>query len=417
MKQGFNDKYLPVWLQQGGYNTYYSGKFLNVHNITNYNNPFPAGWTGSDFLLEPYTYLYTMPGSTKNQAEPQVHNGTYNTNYVFDSAFEFMDEAVKDDKPFFLTINPIAPHFEAPSPFPNGGLGPPVSDTPYKDMFKNVTAPRSPNFNPAVASGAGWVKNLPQLTDSFVATNDEWYRLRLRSLQSVDSKIDELFKRLESLGILDNTYVIYSSDNGFHIGNHRLPPGKLCPYEEDVNVPFIVRGPGVGCGRTVDIVTSHVDLAPTFLTLAGLPLRDDFDGAPIPLTAMDLGMAQLWGRKREVTLAEMWIQGIGSVTEVPGQITNTAKLNTTYKSLRLIGPNYNIFYAIWCNNDHELYDMQADPYQMNNLFPTGFNSSGDSTPMIPSLCEPLEGFAPTRADLNTHRRLASQVRWLFQFGA
>ncbi|KXS17421.1 Arylsulphatase [Gonapodya prolifera JEL478] len=388
MKQGFNDKYLPIWLQQGGYKTYYSGKFLNVHNITNYNNPFPAGWTGSDFLLEPYTYQYNMPGSTKNQAPPQVYNGTYNTNFVFASAFEFLDEAAADPNgsPFFLTINPIAPHFEAPAPFPNGGLGPPVSDTPYKDMFKDLIAPRTPNFNPDVPSGGGWVRNLPKLTDSYIATNDEWYRLRLRSLQSVDAKIDELFSRLDALDLLDNTYVIYSSDNGFHIGNHRLPPGKLCPYEEDVNVPFIVRGPGVACGRVADVVTSHVDLAPTVLKLAGLPLRDEFDGTPIPVTAPDLDWANVAGRKREVTLAEMWIQGISSVSEVTGQILNTASLNTTYKSLRLVGSNYNLFYGIWCNNDHELYDMQKDPYQMSNLFPAGFNTTGDKTAIIPGLC-------------------------------
>ena len=84
------------------------------------------------------------------------------------------------------------------------------------------------------------------------------------------------------------THLIYTSDNGYHIGQHRLPPGKECGYEEDVNVPLIIRGPGIPSGAVTDQVTSHTDLVPTIFNLLGLEARDDFDGAVIPLTSHDI---------------------------------------------------------------------------------------------------------------------------------
>lgn len=78
--------------------------------------------------------------------------------------------------------------------------------------------------------------------------------------------------RLEDNGLLDNTYTFYTSDNGYHVGQHRMAPGRGCPYEEDINVPMIVRGPGVPKGRKVDFVTSHTDIAATLFDLAGIPL-------------------------------------------------------------------------------------------------------------------------------------------------
>lgn len=100
----------------------------------------------------------------------------------------------------------------------------------------------------------------------------------------MDELVDSLVTRLEESDQLDNTYIIYTSDNGFHIGQHRLPPGKTCGFEEDIRVPLFIRGPGVPQGHVQDAVTTHVDLAPTFFHLAGIPARKDFDGTAIPIT-------------------------------------------------------------------------------------------------------------------------------------
>ena len=145
---------------------------------------------------------------------------------------------------------------------------------------------------------------MPKQSSTQVEYNDEFYRSRLRSLQAVDELVDDIFGLLEQYGILDNTYVIYSSDNGYHIGQHRLPPGKECGYEEDVNVPLIVRGPNVPKGITTDQVTSHTDLAPTILELIGARPKDDFDGTAIPLREDEISASD--GVRHEHVNLEFW---------------------------------------------------------------------------------------------------------------
>ena len=117
--------------------------------------------------------------------------------------------------------------------------------------------------------------------------------------------MDGLISRLEGSGILDNTFIVYSSDNGFHIGQHRLQPGKSCGYEEDIHIPLIIRGPGVPKGYTTDIVTTHTDLAPTFFELLGIPLRDEFDGRPIPTTEAGIEKARERARHEHANV-EYW---------------------------------------------------------------------------------------------------------------
>lgn len=132
-----------------------------------------------------------------------------------------------------------------------------------------------------------WVRHLPFQNQTVVDYNDHFYRQRLRSLQGVDELVESLVTRLEESDQLDNTYIMFTSDNGFHVGQHRLPPGKSTGFDEDIRVPFYIRGPGVAEGEVQDAVTTHIDLAPTFFKLAGIPFRDDFDGTPIPIGSDD----------------------------------------------------------------------------------------------------------------------------------
>jgi arylsulfatase A-like enzyme len=165
-------------------------------------------------------------------------------------------------------------------------------------MFPDIKAPRGGNFNPDTVrlapylhvltwtsmvnanqpSGASWVQDLPRLNTSQLNYMDAYYRARLQSLQAVDELVKDVVSRLKKYNLLENTYIFYTSDNGFHIGQHRMVPGKGCPYEEDVNVPMIVRGPQVPRGEKVDSVTSHTDVVPILFDLASIELREDFDG-------------------------------------------------------------------------------------------------------------------------------------------
>ncbi|KXH25889.1 sulfatase [Colletotrichum nymphaeae SA-01] len=362
VSQGYNDKYLPVWLQDAGYNTYYTGKLFNSHSTQNWNNPFPKGWTGSDFLLDPNTYLYLNATFQRNQSPPQTFPGEYSNDLVAERALGFLDDALKfnGSKPFFLGVAPIGPHNNGLGGETSAGATPPIPAKRHENLFSNVTVPRTDNFNPDKPSMANWGLIIPQLNATEIAYGDNYYRRRLQTLQSVDEMVDAVIKRLDQAGVLDNTYVIFTSDNGFHIGQHRLKPGKTCAIEEDINVPFLIRGPGVPKGKAVDFVTTHTDIAPTIFSLANITLRDDFDGSPIPFSEDGIQKAQNDPKHDHVNV-EFWGTQRG-YDEFGG-----ASANNTYKAMRVLGDSYSLFYSVWCSNEREFYDMKKDPGQMNNL--------------------------------------------------
>ncbi|KAI0883263.1 Arylsulphatase [Annulohypoxylon maeteangense] len=382
--EGFNDNYFPVWLQQAGYNTYYTGKLFNVHTVENYNSPPPGGFTGSDFLLDPHTYDYLNSTFQRNGEEPRSYEGHYSTDVLAGKAYGLLDEAVEARKPFFLVAAPIAPHANVAMKLHSGPRDPdnlpfeftePIPADRHKHLFPNEKVPRTANFNPDQSSGANWITTLPQQNGTNVAYNDHFYRQRLRSLQAVDELVDGLISRLEDYGILEDTYIVYSSDNGYHIGQHRLQPGKSCGYETDVNVPLIVRGPGVARNYTAGgVVSTHADLAPTFFGWLGIEAREDFDGAAIPVTQEEIGGVRERGERREHAGIEYWGFAMGE-----GVYNRDPRENNTYKALRISGPGYNLYYSVWCNNEHELYDMKADPDQLHNLLSPSSSSSQSST--------------------------------------
>lgn len=173
-------------------------------------------------------------------------------------------------------------------------------------------------------------------------------------------------KRLEEAGELDNTYIFYSSDNGYHISQHRMHPGKECGFETDINIPLIVRGPGIPAGSTQNVVSSHTDLAPTMMQLAGNEMRESFDGQPINLHEEDNSRPEHLG-------VEFWGLGVPEGRYgykgkygYDGGFGN-AYQNNTYKGLRIESADYSFYYSVWCTNEAELYDMKQDPGQLNNI--------------------------------------------------
>ncbi|KAI9374312.1 alkaline-phosphatase-like protein [Aspergillus egyptiacus] len=373
--RGFNDNFLPVWLQSAGYNTYYTGKLFNSHTVDNYYSPYVNGFTGSDFLLDPFTYSYLNSTYQRNRDEPVSYEGRHTVEVITEKALGFLDEGLRGDRPFFLTVAPVAPHSNVDVSALGGDDGAPTIMTEpipldrHKTLFQDVKVPRTKHFNPDKPSGVSWVKTLPRQNESTIEYHDHFYRQRLRALQGVDELVDSIVTRLEASGQLDNTYIIYTSDNGYHIGQHRLPPGKTCGFEEDIRVPLFIRGPGVPENEAEDAVTTHIDLAPTIFSLAEIPLRDDFDGTPIPLPSRNDGASI---RHEHVTV-EYW--GKSHLEGERGALSNPENLpfftNNTYKSVRIIGEGYSLYYSVWCNNEHELYDLTTDPYQLSNLYTDG----------------------------------------------
>ncbi|KAJ9616916.1 hypothetical protein H2200_000636 [Cladophialophora chaetospira] len=366
VSQGFNDAYLPIWLQEAGYNTYYVGKLFNAQSTSNYNKPHAAGWRGSDFLLDPYTYEYYNATFQRNHEHPVNYEGQYSTDVVAEKAFGFLQDALEESSPFFLTIAPTAPHSNVHIADGQAEQSMPRPAKRHEHLFQHAKVPRNPNFNPDMTGGASWLLTLPKQNQSNVDYNDEWYRNRLRTLQAVDEMIDQLVNRLKQSGVLENTNIFISTDNGYSIGQHRRQPGKQCAFEEDINIPLLVRGPGVPQGFKTPIVTSHVDLAPTFLELAGVSqdeqARYELDGSAIPLKSENLiSSPQSW--PQEHVNVEMW-----GIIQSEGKYGFVLYPNHTYKALRIVGEGYDLLYTVWCSNEHELYDLTDDPWQMNNIF-------------------------------------------------
>jgi arylsulfatase A-like enzyme len=226
ISQGLNDAYLPIWLQEAGYNTYYTGKLFNAHTTENYGSPHVAGWTNSDFLLDPYTYSYLNSSYQRGQDPPVSYEGQHSVDVLARKAYGFLSDALVAKKPFFLGIAPVAPHsnvelkaiWENSTDIERATFSPPIPAKRHEHLFADVKVPRTPNFNPEKPSGANWVRKLPRQSQENVDSNDHFYRQRLRTLQSVDELVDGLFARLELHdGLLDNTYIVFSTDNGYHV--------------------------------------------------------------------------------------------------------------------------------------------------------------------------------------------------------
>ncbi|KAK5047192.1 hypothetical protein LTR84_006714 [Exophiala bonariae] len=372
IQQGHNKNYLPVWLQAGGYDTYYTGKLMNAHSIMTWNNPYPAGWNHTNYLVDPGTYVYNNACWQADTTPPIFRPGQYSTDVIASTAEKWIEEAtLKTDRPFFMGIAPIAPHTEtdffSPGVF---AFVPPVPAKRHEGLFPNATIPRGPSFNPSKPQGVSWVGKLAQANDTVIKANDEFYRKRLQALQSVDELVGAVIDKLDEQGILNDTYIIYTTDNGFHMGQHRLPPGKTCAFEEDVNIPFLIRGPGIPINHTVNFATSHTDLAPTILQLAGIPLRDDFDGTPMPLSLVAMKNATDSPMHDHVTI-EFWGDSGGErLFQMGGPLgTPTRYHKNTYKAMRIVSKDYDLLYTVWCTNEHELYNMKVNGQSLKALLP------------------------------------------------
>lgn len=308
------------------------------------------GYTGSDFFLEPYTYQYFNVGVTHNGEPPYYPVGEYSTDIVRKSSVTFLDEALKEpEKPFFLTAAPVAPHGELVEQPNYHYSGPPQVAPRHANLYKDYKVPRTENFNPDEPSGVSWVHDLPKLNETVLEYNDFYQQERMRALAAVDEMVGGIIDKLDEAGVLDNTYIFYTSDNGFHVSQHRLHPGKMCGFETDIQVPMIIRGPGIKAGSKQSAPTAHTNMAPTIVKLAGLDTTNkNFDAAPLTL-----GVNEAIGS--EHIAVEFW--GIGLAESKMANFQNYP--NNHYKGIRVMNDDYSFYYSVWCNNERELYDMKV----------------------------------------------------------
>jgi N-acetylglucosamine-6-sulfatase len=367
---------VATWVKDQGYRTTFFGKYLNGYN----GDYVPPGWDE----------WYAVSGNfLSNDLNENGHSISYAADryhlddVLSDKASGYAERAARPDPPFFTTDRPFlmwlgtkAPHQPA-TPAPRD-----------ENALPDVSLPHPPSFDERdVSDKPGWVSDNPPLSLEQKKYMVELHRKRLQSMLAVDDMVGELIKALHESGELDNTYIFFTSDNGFHMGQHRLGAGKWTAYEEDIRVPLIVRGPGVPEGRTLHHTVLTNDFAPTFAELAGARTPSFVDGRSLKPLLTDEPTPQKEWRQRFIIesvaersgvaqppfINESTVAPLLTGDPLPNNWRRTsaasAQLSEEWgrpwmKALR----TQNYLYVDYKTGEHELYDLRRDPYELNNKY-------------------------------------------------
>jgi arylsulfatase A-like enzyme len=339
---GFDNNNIGPWLKAAGYRTGIFGKYENDYPTGAPETFVPPGWDDWRVVMSDrvaYNDEYTLNENGVLQAYTSGNNG-YQTDVLSARMQSFIKSAAANrGQPFFAFLAVAAPHT------------PTAPAARHLSAYPGAQAPRTAAFNEAdVSDKPQWFKDqTPLMSGADIAEIDSDYRGCLQALLAVEEAMDALFQTLDQLGLSSNTYVFFSSDNGLHRGEHRLRGGKSTAFEESIKIPLYVRGPGVPEGRIIEHLTGLLDLAPTFLTLAGSPIPASVDGMSLtPLLSTSPPPLSAW---RPDLLIE---HPGGAGTPI------------------LIPPYYGVrtqteMYVEYDNGENEYYDLRADPLQLDNL--------------------------------------------------
>jgi N-acetylglucosamine-6-sulfatase len=339
--------WLPAWLQRAGYRTVHIGKFLNRYGI---RNPVevPPGWSEWYASVDPSTYSFF--GYTLNENGLLNTYGLdfnpiyYSTDYYAERALSVVRRMGDTRTPFFLSLAFLAPHSGGPSdPGDPAGLVTPSPAPRHAGRLAGERLPGDPSYNEAdVSDKPSFIQALPPITHARAAAIDENYQQRLESLLAVDEAVVRLVDTLRAERELDNTLILFTSDNGFFHGEHRVALGKVLVYEPSIRVPLIMRGPGVPEGERRRQLVTNADLAPTILEAAGAKPGKPQDGRSLFPLLEDRGLE--WGR-------DLLIEGAPGVNQ------------PAFDALR----TYRYVYVQHANGERELYDLERDPHQLTSL--------------------------------------------------
>jgi N-acetylglucosamine-6-sulfatase len=335
-------EWLPVWLQRAGYHTVHIGKFMNRYGQDSPPTEVPPGWNEWYTSVDPSTYRYT--GYDLNENGVVSTYPEYSTDAYSQRAVDAVARLARSEQPFFLSVAFLAPHSGQPAdPDDPTGLATPSPAPRHRDRFAAEPLPPAPAFDEAdVSDKPSFVRRRPRLSAARQAAIAENYRQGLESLLAVDEGVVRVVGALREAGELDNSLIVFTSDNGFFYGEHRVPYGKVMVYEPSIRVPLIMRGPGVPAGERRRQLVTNADLAPTVLDAAGArPAGRVPDGRSLFPLLRDRDLA--WGR-------ELLVEGAPGILAV------------AYAALR----NDRFVYAEHDNGERELYDLRHDPDQLRN---------------------------------------------------
>ena len=390
---------LAPWLQRAGYRTGFVGKYLNDYGTLD-RTAIPKGWDSWQALIDQSTYDYynyamNLNGKVKfwgdrTYAEAQLKLGTLAVTNppttfgeflaLFQEAFDpwdyfgwqrpkdysmdvngsmardFVRKSAPSRKPFFLYYSPPGPHAEDTNNIQGLRPGAPQPDPRppkrYENTFDDVPLPKPPSFNEEdVSDKASNVKNLAPLNDTQIERVTASYRGRLGAIKSIDDQVGKIAKALKQRRELRNTVIIFTSDNGYLQGEHRLAASKFMPFENALRIPLLIRGPGIKARAKINRPSLDVDLTRTVLAAAKAKPGRVMDG--ISLLAAARGKQGLPQRDIPMEAERPLFRFTTPLTafDVPfyGVKTNRYK------------------YIHWSFDEKELYDMKKDPHELENL--------------------------------------------------
>src|SRR3546814_518506 len=329
---GHDRSTIATWLQAAGYRTGLIGKYMNDYRPE--QGYVPPGWD------EWYAYSHGYYNYVLNENGTPVRYGDtaadYSTDVFAGHAAAAIRRAAAGRAPFFFIVAPFAPHSpERPAPR-------------HTDLFADAVYPRPASFDEAdVSDKPSLIHELERLELWQLTAIDKIYRRRLAMLQSVDDLVAGVVAALRETGELDHTYVVYTSDNGWHMGEHRQFVGKTTAYEEDIRVPFAIRGPGVPKGARLTPFVLNNDLAPTIAAMADVAPPSYVDGRSfLPLLE---DPEQSWRQSFAIERRQR------ETMEIVGPASFNALCTADWT------------YVEYFNGERELYDLQADPQQLQNV--------------------------------------------------
>lgn len=339
-------KTFPQTLQKAGYNTAYVGKWH----------------MGNDDTARPgFDHWVSMKGQGTsfnpilNENGKRVQHSGHTTDVLNQKVNEFVQK--KRDKPFCIYIAHKALHPEL-TQRDDGSITDPsaakfMPAKRHENLYANDAIPRRLNVVDNLKGKRALQRTVPGLPplSRETGTSDEVIRDRLRMLAGIDEGVGQLYTLLEKQGQLENTVLVFTSDHGYWYGEHGLSVERRLPYEEGIRVPLLVRyPPAVQAGTLVDQFAVSVDLAPTILDLAQVKTEQKHDGQTlVPLLKGE--QPQDW---RDSFLIEY-----NSDTVFPRLV------KMGYKAVRT--PRWKYIQFNELEGMHELYDVQNDPYEMENL--------------------------------------------------
>ena len=290
--------------------------------------------SGRSLTYQFYNYTLNENGRTvRYGADPASYQADVYTRKAVDAV-----RRLAPGGPFLLSVAYLGPHSGGPRESDDpANLATPVPAPRHRNRFAAEPMPTTPAFNEAdMSDKPGAMRRRPSIGPGRVAAITEAYRQRLESLLAIDEGVAEIVAALRAVGELENTLIVFTADNGFFHGEHRVQTGKVLHYEPSTRVPLILRGPGIPRGAVRRQPVANIDVAPTIVSAAGATAARAMDGRPLQPFARDA----LLHSGRDLLL------------ETP-----------SYRALR--SPRY--VYVEHSTNEQELYDLATDPHQLASL--------------------------------------------------